>query len=169
MLAFLRRPAPWVIAALLIAALGGWSLFSRHAASHRAKEAADAASVTQTPYAGIASGKADVEGGIIQVAARTAGVIRSVSVQEGDPVAKGEVLAQLEDEQPRLNVANAAAAVRQAQAQIGLLQVQTQTAGESIPAGRPYERRILLRARPWTTPRTRSRPPTRRLKCSEPS
>ena len=43
-----------------------------------------AATATKSPYVAVANGKADVEGGIIQVAARTAGVVREVLVQEGD-------------------------------------------------------------------------------------
>ena len=58
------------------------------------------------PYVAIADGKADVEGGIIQVAARTAGVVRAVYVQEGDAVTKGQVLARQEDDAPRLAVAD---------------------------------------------------------------
>ena len=85
-----------------------------------------------------------MEGGIIQVAARTAGVIRTVSVQEGDKVTKGEVLAQLEDDQPRLAVANAAAAVRQAQAQIGLLQVQKATAERELARLQPLKAKAFV-------------------------
>jgi HlyD family secretion protein len=81
-----------------------------------------------------------VEGGIIQVAARTAGVIRAVYVQEGDSVKKGEVLAQLEDDQPRLNLADAKAAVDQAKAQIALIEVQRDT------AQREYNRLLPLKA-----------------------
>ena len=62
------------------------------------------------------------------MAARTAGVIREVDVQEGQDVVKGQVLARLEDDQPRLQAAEAEAELRQAQAQIALLQVQISTA-----------------------------------------
>ena len=81
-----------------------------------------------SPYAAVADGKADVEGGIIQVAARTAGVIRDVDVQEGDKVTKGQVLARLEDDAPRLAADTAAASLAQAQAQIGLSQAQLDAA-----------------------------------------
>jgi HlyD family secretion protein len=147
--ALLRRPLVWILLAVLAAGGVGFAFNAKQAAAKKQKEqAAATASVAQTPYAGIASGKADVEGGIIQVAARTAGVIRSVSAQEGDVVSKGQVLAQLEDDQPRLNVANAEAAVRQAEAQIGLLKVQEQT------AQREFARLTPLRAKSFVAGQT---------------
>jgi HlyD family secretion protein len=81
-----------------------------------------------TPYAAIADGKADVEGGIIQVAARTAGIVREVDVNEGDAVTKGEVLARQEDDAPRLAAETAEANLEQARAQIALTEVQLATA-----------------------------------------
>jgi HlyD family secretion protein len=65
-----------------------------------------------------------VEGGIIQVASRTAGIVREVNVTEGDKVAKGQVLARQEDDAPRLAVATAEANLAQARSQIGVTQVQ---------------------------------------------
>ena len=47
-------------------------------------------------YATIANGKVDIEGGVIEVAARRPGVISEVLAQEGDVVTKGQVLARLE-------------------------------------------------------------------------
>ncbi len=47
----------------------------------------DPASVN-TPYAAIAAGKVDIEGGLVDVAARAAGIVREVLVQEGDKVKK---------------------------------------------------------------------------------
>lgn len=127
--ALFRRPMFWIVIVLVLGGAGACVLMNKQAAAKKAaEEKTAAASLASTPYAGIASGKADVEGGIIQVAARTAGVIRTVDVQEGAAVKKGEILAQLEDDQPRLGVANAQAAVHQAQAQIGLLEVQKATA-----------------------------------------
>jgi HlyD family secretion protein len=80
----------------------------------------------------IANGKADVEGGVIQVAARTSGVVREVLVQEGDEVKKGQVLARLEDDQPKLQADTAAADMRMAEAQIPVLQVQLSTARREL-------------------------------------
>jgi HlyD family secretion protein len=88
------------------------------------RKEAQAAPAAATPYAAVAEGKADVEGGIIQVASRTAGVVREVTVLEGDTVRKGEVLARQEDDAPRLAVSTARASLAQAQAQVGVTQVQ---------------------------------------------
>jgi HlyD family secretion protein len=105
------------------------------AKAKKAEEAKAAASAKPSPYVAIANGKADVEGGIIQVAARRAGVIRDVLVQEGDDVAKGQVLARLEDDEPRLASERSSAEVRQARAALALLQVQ-------LAAAQREERRL---------------------------
>jgi RND family efflux transporter MFP subunit len=140
--ALFRRPVFWIVIVLVLASAGACVFMGKQATAKKAADQKAAASaLSKTPYAAIASGKADVEGGIIQVAARTAGIIRSVDVQEGAAVSKGQVLAQLEDDQPRLAVANAEAAVSQAQSQIGLLMVQKAT------AEREYGRLQKLQAR----------------------
>ena len=119
-----RKVGFWLTAlAVIVVAIGGLTLNRMHAQKARA-EAVSKARPLDTPYAAIASGKADVEGGIIQVAARTAGIVREVSVQEGDIVRKGQVLARLEDDQPRLAAQTAAANLAQAKAQVEALQVQ---------------------------------------------
>lgn len=87
-----------------------------------------------SPYATIANGKVDVEGGVVEVAARRAGVVREVMVKEGDAVRKGQVLARLEDEDSVLAVNTARAAVDQAQSQVALTDVNLQI------ARREYER-----------------------------
>ena len=124
-----RKTGFWLgmLALLVVVAVGGMAL--SRAEAQKAKAAAAAKSrPLNTPYAAIASGKADVEGGIIQVAARTSGVIREVDVQEGDTVRKGQVLARLEDDQPRLAADTAEANLRQARAQVAALQVQLRAA-----------------------------------------
>lgn len=129
MFAFLRRPIAWIVIAVVVLALGGGMVMQGQAKAK--KEAAAklaAAHAPKSPYVAIANGKADVEGGMIQVAARRAGIVREVYVHEGDKVAKGQVLARQEDDEPRLAAAQAAAAVRQARAQIALLEVQLSTA-----------------------------------------
>ena len=120
-----RRTGFWlaILAVIVVGTVGAVGFIQLKASKARAAAIAKAPPI-ETPYAAIASGKADVEGGVIQVAARTAGVIRAVYVQEGDTVAKGQVLAQLEDDQPRLAAATAAANLQQARAQIAALQVQ---------------------------------------------
>ncbi len=111
-----------------MAGLGfGWVTMQSKAKQAQAAQS-KAAALAPSPYAAIASGKADVEGGIIQVAARTAGIVQEVYVQEGQDVRKGQALAKLQDDQPRLNVASASAAEQQAAAQIALYEVQKRTA-----------------------------------------
>ena len=135
MLALARNRVVWIVAVLILIA-GGAGLFLSNQAKVKKAEAAKvaAAHAPKSPYVAIANGKADVEGGIIQVAARTAGVIRDVLVQEGDDVVKGQVLARLDDDAARVSAERAAAEVRQAKAQISVLQVQLST------ANREYQR-----------------------------
>ena len=123
-----RKVGFWLTArAVIVVAVGGLTLNRMHAQKAHAEAVAKARPL-DTPYAAIASGKADVEGGIIQVAARTAGVVRQVSVQEGDTVSKGQVLARLEDDQPRLAAQTSAANLAQAKAQVQALQVSLDAA-----------------------------------------
>jgi len=87
-----------------------------------------AAAAPPSPYATIANGKIDIEGGVVEVAARRPGVISEVLVQEGDFVHKGQILARQEDQDARLAVKSAQAAVVQAESQIPLMQVNLRTA-----------------------------------------
>jgi HlyD family secretion protein len=129
MFAVLRKPIVWNIAAVLVLGGGGFMVVSSHAKAKKAAAAKlAAANAPKSPYIAVSNGKADVEGGIIQIAARTAGVIREVLVQEGEDVTKGQVLARLEDDQPRLAAQSAAAELNQARAQVELLKVQLSTA-----------------------------------------
>ncbi len=135
----LRRPTTWlvVLAVITIGSVGaGLTLRARA----KTAQAAKAAPVAETPYAAIANGKADVEGGVIQVAARAPGVVREVDVSEGDRVRKGEVLARQEDDQARLAAMTAQADLAQARAQIAAVEVQIST------AHREYDRLARLSA-----------------------
>ncbi|MFL5294846.1 MAG: HlyD family secretion protein [Phenylobacterium sp.] len=126
---FLKNRFVWIAAVLVLVLGAGVFVMSNQAKAKKAHEAqAAAAAAPKSPYVAIANGKADVEGGVIQVAARTSGVVREVLVQEGDQVAKGQVLARLEDDEPRLQAASAEAELRQARAQTDLLKVQISTA-----------------------------------------
>ena len=123
-----RKVGVWLgVLAVIVVAVGALA-FMRVQAQKAHAEAAAKARPLDTPFAAIASGKADVEGGVIQVAARTAGVIRQVFVQEGDTVTKGQVLARLEDDQPRLAAQTAQANLAQAKAQIDALDVSLRAA-----------------------------------------
>ncbi len=128
-----RAREPGTIIAMLLVAL---SL----TACHRGTAGDKSAAVPPSPYATIANGKVDIEGGVVEVAARRAGVIREVLVQEGDRVRRGQVLARQEDEDTRLAVNSAAAAVAQTESQIALTQVNIRT------AQREYERLRQLAA-----------------------
>ena len=129
MLALARNRIVWIVAVLVLMAGGGGLYMSKQAQAKKAEAAKVAAAhAPRSPYVAIANGKADVEGGIIQVAARSAGVIRDVLVQEGDSVVKGQILARLDDDEARISAQRAAAEVAQAKAQIAVLQVQVSTA-----------------------------------------
>jgi HlyD family secretion protein len=98
---------------------------------NKAKTAAlavQAETKVESPYGAIANGKIDVEGGIIQIAARRGGVVREVLVQEGDRVTAGQILARQEDDEPRLSLQSAAADVAQAESQLRLINVEINTA-----------------------------------------
>jgi HlyD family secretion protein len=127
--ALLRRPVFWVVLIVLAVVVGGGVTMSNQAKAKKAKaEAAKTAALPKSPYLAIASGKADVEGGVIQVAARTAGIVEEVYVNEGDLVKKGQVLARLQDDEPGLRASRAAAELEQTRAQTAALTVQLATA-----------------------------------------
>jgi len=121
-----RLPKILLAAALLAsaAACGGPPPSANGAADAKGKTPAiDPASVT-TPYATISAGKVDVEGGLVDIAARAAGIVREVYVQEGDKVEKNEILARQEDNDARLSRNRVAAQLAQSEAQLPILQVQ---------------------------------------------
>ena len=117
-----RKPLAWGVI-LLVAAGAGFAAWRKAAAPEVAPPAA-----TASPYSAAANGKVDVEGGMIEVAARRAGIIRDVLVNEGDEVTKGQVLARQEDEEPRLAAARASANLGEARARIAALEVAVSTA-----------------------------------------
>jgi len=128
MLNAFRRPMTWlaVLGCLAVLAIVLMFLNARGKAVQAAKIAH--AAPPETPYAAIAGGKADIEGGVIQVAARAPGTVREVDVSEGDRVTKGEILARQEDDQARLAAQSARADLAQAQAQVAAIDVQIATA-----------------------------------------
>ncbi|MEY2758810.1 MAG: hypothetical protein RIR33_2588 [Pseudomonadota bacterium] len=87
----------------------------------------DPASIA-TPYAAISAGKVDIEGGLVDIAARVAGIVEEVLVQEGDTVTAGQVLARQEDDDARLQRNRVAAQFQQAEAQLPILEVQLDAA-----------------------------------------
>lgn len=128
----LRKRIVWIAAALAVLIAGGGAWMQSRAQAEKAEAARQVARTPPSPYTAIAGGKADVEGGIIPVAARRPGVIAQVLVQEGDRVSRGQVLARLEDDQPRLAAQRAAAEVRQAQAAQALMEVQRNAAQREL-------------------------------------
>ena len=140
MFGFLRSRWFWIISVLLIVVVGGFFFLKAQNAEKKKEQAAAVASQAPSPFSAIANAKADVEGGIIQVAARRAGVVKAVYVQEGDTVTSGQILARQEDDDARLAADSARAAMNQAQAQIGVLEVKLTT------ARREYQRLTALQA-----------------------
>jgi len=92
------------------------------------------AAVPPSAFATIANGKVDIEGGVVEIAARRFGVIKDVLVHEGDVVKKGQVLARQEDQDAILAIDSARATLVQTQSQLVLAQVNIRT------AEREYER-----------------------------
>ena len=97
--------------AMLLVLLAGCS----RQATPTADEAAEPA------YAAVARGRIAIEGGLLQLDAPREGTLTSITVHEGDLVAKGQTLATLDPEPARLQVQAAQAELRQAQAQTRLL------------------------------------------------
>jgi len=132
--AFLKNKWTWIGVLLVIILFVGFTVMSKAGAAKKAEEEKAAATKVDSPYSAIANGKVDIEGGIIQVAARRGGIIREVLVQEGDTVSAGQILARQEDDEARLAVQSARASVAQAQSQLSQIQVSINT------AQREYER-----------------------------
>ena len=114
MTGLLRKPLAWALALLLAAGVGFAVWRGRTPPGPAPTEAV----VATSPFAAAANGKVDVEGGMIQVAARRAGIIRDVLVNEGDDVVRGQILARQEEEEPRLAASRASAALSEARAQM---------------------------------------------------
>ncbi len=125
---FLKKKRTWIGLLLVIVLAVGFMLFQSAGKTRKAEQEKAAATKVESPYAAIANGKVDVEGGIIQIAARRGGIVREVLVQEGDRVTAGQILARQEDDEARLAVQVAAAAVSQAESQLAQIRVDIRTA-----------------------------------------
>jgi HlyD family secretion protein len=121
-----RLPKILLAAALLAsaAACGGPPQGAPGAKAPNGKGPAIDPNSVATPYSTISAGKVDVEGGLVDIAARAAGVVREVYVQEGDQVKKDQILARQEDDDARLSRNRVAAQLSQSEAQLPILQVQ---------------------------------------------
>jgi len=131
---FLKNKWLWIGLIAIILAVVGFSMVQGNAAKKKAADEKADAERVESPYAAIANGKVDIEGGIIQIAARRGGVVREVLVQEGDRVVTGQILARQEDDEPRLALQTANADLSAAESQLRLIQVDIRT------AQREYER-----------------------------
>ena len=99
--AFLKNKWLWIGLVMIAAIVVGFNYMLQGADKAKKAEAEKTeANRVESPYAAIANGKVDVEGGIIQIAARRGGVVREVLVQEGDRVVAGQILARQEDDEP---------------------------------------------------------------------
>lgn len=127
--------APHHISALALVAAMSLSLAAcgdANGAKQAKAETAEAEAALNTPYAAIAAGKVDIEGGLVDVASRQAGVVREVLVQEGDEVKRNQVLARLDDQQARLSRDRARADLAQAEAQLPVLQTSLVAAQREV-------------------------------------
>lgn len=100
---------------VLLAACGGTDADKKKADEAKADTAVPVEAVAATrreisaSYTGVATLEADSEA---QVAAKINGALVKLFVEEGDEVKAGQVLAKLDDENPRLNLAKAEATLR---------------------------------------------------------
>lgn len=129
--AFLKNKWLWIGLVLFVLAILGFMAFSG-AQAQKAEAARQASVKVESPYAAIANGKIDIEGGIIQIAARRGGVVRAVYVQEGDMVTEGQILARQEDDEPRLQLGTANADLASAQSQLRQIQVDISAAEREL-------------------------------------
>ncbi len=136
--AFLKNKWLWIGLLLIIVVVVGYTFMQSAGATKKAEAEENAANQPVSPYAAIANGKVDVEGGLIQVAARRGGIVKEVLVQEGDTVVAGQILARQEDDEARLAVQSAAAQVAQAESQLAQIRVDIST------SEREYERLAQL-------------------------
>ena len=84
---------------------------------------------TKVPALASAKGRVDIEGGLMRLAAQREGVIARVLVEEGERVKAGQLLAGLEEEQPRRAAALAQAETAQARRALAPAQLRVE-AGE---------------------------------------
>lgn len=127
-----KKPFFWV--AILVVLGGGAALLTwQNVAGGGAAEADETeAQVAESPYITVANGKADVEGGIIPVAARRGGIVRDVYVEEGDFVVKDQILARQEDDEARLALTRSRAQLEATRAQIASTEVQLDAARREL-------------------------------------
>ena len=80
---FLKNKWLWIGVALIVVLVVGFNVMSSNAAKKKAADEKAATQKVETPYAAVANGKVDIEGGIIQIAARRGGVVRDGAYSPG--------------------------------------------------------------------------------------
>jgi HlyD family secretion protein len=125
---FLKNKWTWIGLVLIVVVVLGFTFMQKAGAAKKAEQEKAATQKVESPYAAVANGKVDIEGGIIQIAARRGGIVREVLVQEGDRVVAGQVLARQEDDEPRLALQTANADLASAESQLRAIQVDIRTA-----------------------------------------
>jgi RND family efflux transporter MFP subunit len=98
------------------------------AACSRPAAAPAAAVAGPVAYVAVASGRVDIEGGLLELSMPRDGVLAAVEVHEGDSVKQGQRLARLDDTPARLAVDAAQVQLEQAQAQVKLLGIRRKAA-----------------------------------------
>jgi multidrug resistance efflux pump len=86
------------------------------------------ATAAQQPYAAVARGRIDIEGGLLKLSMPSEGLVAEVGAHEGEHVHKGQLLAQLDLKPAQLALDAALAEQGQATAQIAALEQRAKAA-----------------------------------------
>lgn len=87
---------------------------------------------TQRPWIAVATGKVDIDGGVMRLAARREGLIAEVLVTEGERVTEGQALARIDDSTARLQMAISRDELRQADLQMNLATLRVEQAQAEV-------------------------------------
>jgi len=124
-----RRIVRLAAGAVFLLALGGCGQAGGPFPGGRQDEAeTPAVDAPDTPYVAISAGKVDIEGGLVDIAARAPGIVREVFVQEGDRVVRDQILARQDDEDAVLSRNRVAAQLRASEAEIPVIEIQLEAA-----------------------------------------
>jgi HlyD family secretion protein len=97
-------------------------------AAEETEDAGETPADAASPWAAIARGRVDIEGGTIRLAAQREGLISEVLVEEGAFVRKGDVLARLDTTAAELGVALAQAELDVASSHVPLIELRLEAA-----------------------------------------
>ncbi len=93
-------------------------------------EMADARASSTPAYSAVSKGRVDVEGGLVNLAAKRDGIVEKVLVKSGDLVRSGQTLAALDDEVQRMALKVAQGELAQAEASQEVIKRQMEIAVE---------------------------------------